>query len=64
MLLESSSNADDREAHDFLSFLVIPCYYPFSDVHSDRCSRLSKANVESVRLAVVLPIQPSLFLVE
>jgi hypothetical protein len=35
MLLKSSSNADDRQAHDFLGLLVIPNYDSLSHVYSD-----------------------------
>jgi hypothetical protein len=35
MLLKSSSNADDRQAHDFLGLLVIPNYDSLSHFYSD-----------------------------
>jgi hypothetical protein len=64
MLFKSSANADDRQAHNFLGFLIIPNYDTFSYVHSYGRSRFSKADIESVRLSVIFPIQRSLFLVE
>jgi len=42
MLLKSSANADDRQAHDFFGVLVIPNHYPLSHIHSYGCPRLPK----------------------
>ena len=56
MLLKSSPNADNRQAYDFLRFLVIPNHHAFSHVHSYGRSRLFKAKIESVCLSIIFPI--------
>ena len=61
IFFQPASDADNRQSYDFLGLLVVSNDDPLPFIKTYRGFRLAEAQVESIGVVIVVPIQRHIF---